>query len=431
MATEEKPGTQERSVLQEKSGILGRKMTRRQFGKDLAKLGLVGAALSTGVVSARDLMPEAEPKPKEYPRPTELPADVLTEEELKKAGIKIYQTDSIQLYLRRNALEEIPLFKDAAGGKEGVVISLVDHHSLSWNAVEKLPQDARLIFQTVFPHPSEYSEHDWQELREYLRVNREDDLDRIPSWQERLDELDSGELEKQTREKLDQLRKSLEEGKPSFWQKVEPSYSEEIEEAEKKLAKILSGEERERIQGILEFSQQSVAKANIILGDRKQAIAYRAQEEGPLGVHTRAKSLQDQNPKSIDSPSHRRRLIFVQNHPQWLAKRYLYISVGGESRPHPLQSYPLPEFSGGYYELPDTHPGFITHHEVAHYKEDEPWVEGEDETDRIAYERLMKAWQKFQETGDTTGYPFVFVTPEGITITKKPPDKRTPQTGEI
>lgn len=45
-------------------------------------------------------------------------------------------------------------------------------------------------------------------------------------------------------------------------------------------------------------------------------------------------------------------------------------------------------------------------------------VHNERDTDHIALETILKAWKKYQETGDTIGYPFVFVTKEGITITK-------------
>ena len=41
------------------------------------------AGVGTGIISVKELIPKEGPGPKEYPRPPELPPDVLTEEELK------------------------------------------------------------------------------------------------------------------------------------------------------------------------------------------------------------------------------------------------------------------------------------------------------------------------------------------------------------
>lgn len=51
----------------------------------------------------------------------------------------------------------------------------------------------------------------------------------------------------------------------------------------------------------------------------------------------------------------------------------------------------------------------------------------EYEADTLMFNSIVDAWDKYQKTGDSSGYPFVFVTPEGIIITKKSP---TPQDGQ-
>lgn len=209
-----------------------------------------------------------------------------------------------------------------------------------------------------------------------------------------------------------------------------------VQERVQELAKILSGEEERDYRRFLESSQQKLRESEIILSGREQAIAYLANKGDSPAAILRATVIKDINPKYFD-PGQGQRVAFVQKHPQWLGKVYIYLSIGGKFEPHPRQSYPSPEFfevnqeftkSIGYHVHPKEGPGFSLHHEVAHYETDEHGITGEYESDRIAYERLMKAWQKFQETGDSSGYPFVFVTPEGITITKRPPDKRTPET---
>lgn len=127
---------------------------------------------------------------------------------------------------------------------------------------------------------------------------------------------------------------------------------------------------------------------------------------------------------------------------------YIFLAVGEPLAPHPKQSYPNPKqieetnklpargYRFGYLGLP----GFVLRHEIEHY-EDDPnlgkTLPGYKETlpfeyqiDTLAYESIVKAWEKYQKTGDTSGYPFIFETKEGLIFTKHV-DKQVELTGQV
>ncbi len=393
-------GHQPRSVLERKIG-------RRRLLKGIAR-GMAG--LTTAAVLGRLAIAPEEEWPlsslildtKEYqppelpPKPKELPPDVLTEEELKKANIVINQNSNVQLYLRKEALQ-FQLFADAAEGRiDGVVISLIDHDRLSWNAVGKLPLDARIAWQAFEFHPSEYPEYYWQELAKY--------------WQEA-----SSYYQKQMSESQRRI---------NFYQSPEGSQPLEGGDRNELIQEEL--QIQQEVKQELERTKQELA----ILEDRKRAIEHYAQDPpvAPQGMFNGPGGFTDEYLQLITdlSPQTRRRIAFLKSHPEWRKKAYIYLSVGKEYAPKPSQSYPNPEW---FEQYPDGEvfiksekvplPGFIFRHEIAHYEENKGGEESEKETDRIAFEKVVQAWRKYQQSGDTSGYPFVFVTPEGITITKK------------
>lgn len=167
-----------------------RAVTRNTF------LKLAGATLFVAAIGGIDPFdyqgrpPDLSARPSPHiPRPADLPEDVLSEEELKGAGITIYQTEDTQLYLRRDVFD-LPLFRDVKGGKlEGVVISLVDSDALSWNSVSKLPLDARSVWLAQQLHPSEYPEKYWQDLDKYENDMVAYDRNSIEFWQSVLEKL--------------------------------------------------------------------------------------------------------------------------------------------------------------------------------------------------------------------------------------------------
>ncbi len=233
----------------------------------------------------------------EKPYPRELPSDVLSEETLKRAKIKIYQAPEIKLYLRESALQ-FPLFQDAAKGKlDQVVIVLVDHPKIDTDASQGLKEDAKVL-----------------------------------------------------------------------------------------------------IQQVLNYSQGTIDRRNV------------------LGLMLSGRSL-----VNGVGPE------FLKENPQFANKVYIYLAVGGDLKPDPGESFPNPhQFekhkssllgSIAYDRKSMTKSrGFVLNHEIHHYN---PLgdAHGELATDLLTVDHIAGAWRKYQETGDTAGYPFVFVTNKGITIT--------------
>lgn len=131
------------------------------------------------------------------------------------------------------------------------------------------------------------------------------------------------------------------------------------------------------------------------------------------------------------------------DNPEWDGKVYLYLCVRGQSlKPNPADSYPTPDwFQTKQYEhgmddydvIPKgrdrSTAGFFMRHEASHY---EPNLilpsHNEHDTDHLALDGIHQAWEKYQASGDTSGYPFVFVTDKGITITKNLADKQPVET---
>lgn len=136
------------------------------------------------------------------PRPEGLPEDVLTEKELKAMNITINQTERVQLYLRRSALD-MPLYKEAAEGKTPVVISLVDSEALSWDAVDKLPPDARLAWQSLESHPAEWRESFWREYQQYAQEQAAYFQKNRQYLEKELDEIVSGKAEIDTKNSIE------------------------------------------------------------------------------------------------------------------------------------------------------------------------------------------------------------------------------------
>ena len=121
---------------------------------------------------------------------------------------------------------------------------------------------------------------------------------------------------------------------------------------------------------------------------------------------------------------------FLKNHPQFATRVYVYLAVGGDLKPSPHSSYPNPrEFKkhdssqnpSDYrfqFDFARRYRGFILRHETCHWDPNLGYLP-EYEADTCAFNSLVAAWQKYQETGDTSDYAFVFVNDLGITYTAR------------
>ena len=329
---------------------------RREFIKKSVRL----AASAALTVISGTLLREAKPP---ILVPKELPNDVLTEKELRQANIQIYNTQKIKLYLRRNVFE-FPLFEDAASGKiAGVNVVLVDNGTISWNASQKIAEDARLVYQHIKSSP----EQEWLSEKERLQQHLQD-------------------LRNQTQ-----------------------SLQEQTQQDTEKTEKELGNHVKNKDQWI-----QQIAENNGILG---------------YFVHIKP---EDSNIQTL-----------IEKHPELKNKVYIFVAVGDGVKPNPQQSFVTPEvfekneitkqkinvywirrFIGGELEKM---PGTTLRHEIGHYDQSD-LANSEFEADTRAYKSFVDAWDKFKETGDTSGYPFVFETDKGLTFTRRenpPPKERT------
>lgn len=348
-----------------------------------------------------------------------LPADTLTEEELRAANITIYQTPITQLYLRREALK-IPIFQDAANGKlDGVVISLVDHDRLSWAAIDKLPDDARLIFQALESHPSEWSEKSWNDVKRYTQEVIEFEQHYHQQRVKDLAILLNGEEEANVKKRL------------SFYQKWEEP--DKIAHYEAELTKILNGRRETQIRELIAQSEKDIKEAEdasvAAQGAGAQAVIhfeyYGVGIVNGMLIQARREMYESRRRIfALDEKNMRAKIL--SSHPEWFNKAYIYLAVRGGSLPHPSQSFPGPsQFTLYTSDKPRVFaervlPGFIFRHEAAHYENDS---DNKEERERmanlIAYERLMEAWKNYKENGDSSGYAFVFVNFTGVTITQR------------
>lgn len=289
-----------------------------------------------------------------------LPEDTISEKELSRANIRIFQSPAVQLYLTESAFE-IPLFRDAKAGEiKKVNIVLVDAENLEEsNVFEKTPKEAQGHFR-IFRKRVENEVQILQKLIAFFENT------------------------------LNELRQNKKPGSENL---------------------------------IIDFEKQTRD-----LQDRIQAI------NAPLGIF-------------IDGREYKRfKPELLQNEPEELAETItIYVAVGGRFKPKTDQSYPsrkqFPDRDDNQNQfvpkLPDDYrvkeeyvtAGFILHHEVSHY-EIASGSFAEYQTDTRTLERIDRASQSFQETQRlnylspasanrvSTSYPFIFVTDEGIIVTK-------------
>lgn len=375
---------------------------RRSFLGRLRRIGAGIVGVSAGLL----------PKKEGTIAPKEIPKDILSFEELSAAHIKINQTPDTSLFLRKSALE-IPLIKDASSGKySGVEITLIDAEEITWNSTEKISEDAKLVIRNVMINP---------EIR--LKQEKERQLQEVQLAKKALEEKD--QLIKDYNEKMSKIK-------------------DEIEAKTKVLGNLAASTERDKLwhevsglNGIYDEMRINLPKVN---SQQREGLerAYLEQSRRFNKVDW-DKKLSEFKEEGFSNAlfipvDNKYAPELVQRYSQLGNKVFIFIPVKGQSTPNPEESYPNP----GYikestidpnhpriykYDSFDAskYPGFILGHELSHY--DHSTLEAssdEFKADIGAFEILQKAWIGFKKTGDNSGYPFVFVNKEGITITSSP-----------
>lgn len=390
-----------------KEGIFTKPRTRREFLKTMVKAGGVLLGGSIGITSCLPVPKEQEkvqpplaatpaeatatslPKQEQVKKPV-----FLTEEELQKAHIKIYQTSEVTLKVEKGIFD-LPVFKDAADGKlKEVVVVLVDHPQMSWNASKKLPDDARLVWQAINIHPSEYPDEYWEKRQEYTK-------NMVKLLKERLQI-----IQKQADLNTNPDLKYFYEGLISREKISSSNYEQSL---------FFLNKGREDAVGIAE--EMGIAWPD---GEIYGQIIRPDTDYDYFPTPSIQKRFQD-FPETA-----KRFQDLKKEHPELYGRVFIYLVVGGVQKPRPTQSYPKPEqfierkdLSGGdnRYKYYIESAGPVLRHELGHYVTGSQSVD-EYEADTKMFESIEGARNKKQK-GDDSGYPFHFFTEEGETITKR------------
>lgn len=171
--------------------------------------------------------------------------------------------------------------------------------------------------------------------------------------------------------------------------------------------------------------------AILSLDDREWVIRDESESNDIVGqivrLDRRDRELGDK--ETTEDPGWKRYEKLWQEHPELQNKVFIFLAVGGKKKPNPEDSYLAPE---RYHEMPDIEKikekggyrfsgphtaGSIFRHETYHYNSGEK-SNSEYEADTGGFESIVRAWETKQTTGRTDGYPIVFITAEGITVTK-------------
>lgn len=413
----------------------GSKINRR----DVLKLGVRAAALAA-VAGTIGLGAKGNKRPESVPEaiPESIRDEILTANELKANHITINPTQDVQFYLRRSALGQFEAFKDAREGKlKEVVITLVDAESLSWNAMQGVPDGPRLAWQSRHLHPSEEPESFWEKKVKDTQQGRNYWKFVFESASFDLESVTSGAAEEKYRLELAQAERAL--GDPGVSDKTaSQDYRKFL------LIKLEAVRDGTAKKGL----EEAIAKASEMLsmqterlemlGDRAKAI------EAELGlgvgvgeyikvdaqtVKTRAE-WEAQNTDFL-----KRSGSILSGHPELFEKVFIYVCVGGRQEPDPSDSFISPDRyveTDGFAEDPQkvkdegkyrfsgpNTTGTVARHELFHIAK-EGFGSPEYDADTGGFESIAAAWRKYQKTGDTKGYSLIFVTKKGATITKRP-----------
>lgn len=323
--------------------------------------------------------------------------DAYSQTELAQLQITIYPTEQVDLAIRQPLpSQDFQLFQALQEQQiSQVVVSLVDADYLSWSAIDQLPNDARGAWYNNTRHPRRYADFEWQARQQYydqlvvgshLRINDAKNLS--TTIDKRL--VRSGQKVLQT--KANGLSKTLIGG---YWQA-------EVEDLSK---------DKVDLDQLLNLQQQLVSHYQYLADvykDKESAINYELEEaqKSVAGRFIRNKTIVDGLPQT---------------------SVYIYLAVGEGSKLSPEGSFPGPDnfqlrspsAKGYIVEVPHANHylGYALRHEFSHWNNPDK-SNSETVTDQLAYDSIVKAWDRYQQTGDDSGYPFVFVTKNGLTYTK-------------
>ncbi len=314
--------------------------------------------------------------------PAILPDDVISKEQLAKSHIRIVDEHlDTKLFLRKKALDQFKLFRDAKTGRvDEAVIVLVNGQSLNWKNVQKLPEKERDIYRAIYDGPED------EPVRQYLRSVKSYESD-IVYWKGIL----SGEIKPDPKS-------------PPF--------------DNNKIIEFIENQER---QLTLLKSKGPPVLTPAEFEDRSQE---------PIGwgviAHTYNLIVNPSTWENPQDPKVKRQKMVQEKYGNLNNKVYIFLAVEGNVEPNPKQQYPKPDRFKSYtgnpkgYIYQDLTLGFALAHELKHWKGmDGKYGITYDETgaDAQAFSRMADARNLLDEEKDDSGYSFVFRNKRGMTIT--------------
>lgn len=421
-----------------RTGILHRKISRRALLKGMVPAALGTAALLSPLSRAGEGQDEIPLLP-----------DVLSDEELGQFGISIHNTPETELYIRKSAFEEFDIFRDAKDGRtKGVVITLVDDDSLSWDAMGRIPDEfLKTLGQAIAQDPVKFVEENYESLIESYQVQIDTSRSAYQANLSDLYDLDQGVLDERISETVNELEGQKQRAGVS--ELITKALDSQIQLLINRLIRIKSGEERELIVQAIEDDMARMQEAEEILaqiGTKTDAVKYYEKDSPVLGMIGRPENgINFSNEERFTPRQKELGEKLDQMDPGWKDKIFLFVSVGGKLTPKPDQSYPQRDWykihknsSFGFLPIPLASqipiPGqylvdmsdpqlrggasFVLRHELGHYEPEEN-LHDERKTDLKALDSLAQASVRYQEMGDDRGYPFIFKNSHGLTYAQK------------
>ena len=386
-------------------------ITRRQF---LTATVMAGLSVT---------LPGSSQGYKERPsEPDSMPKDLLTTEELKGIHIYIHHSPNMDIHLRREALTSFPLFKDLQSGKiKRLDIILADTDGLSWKDSETFSPPAKEIYQTFMQDPTApvnalYDEKTIQLRQEIKESQNQLDLLTLKISPEATQAatLEIQKLKAECTEGLAQSTQSQDSYMKSFFK----SGLEDIDNP-----KYLQREIDVQLWKNSQYAQLRreyeglVKKFATLDEERNQAIKDALEYDEYIGSGVAGRYL-GMNP--FDEPSDSIYAVYqkalLKKHPELEDRVVIVLALGAKMKSFE-KSFPQPDnfqidqscltqespscYSISFNALSPSH---IVRHEISHYETGQ-----ERNADLKAFVSISEAWKKYQSTGDTSGYPFVFV----------------------
>lgn len=351
----------------------------------------------------------------EHPKTSELPDDVLSEEELESKGVKIVQADNTDLHIRKSAFEKGGLLADFnnTGRKLTIVLANVPYiinGGFKWDSVNGT--DWKIYIPNIEAQKSAIDAYRAEMLSKF-----------------------EGELENQIQDESAQEASSkiIRLKTNVFFYKnllTDSQIAEEIaSSSQKEVAGIyllgVGGGEVTMITGgkttvmIIECTRDGCSTTQKIINDEEKRVTTRTPYNDSTIVVAVGKTFQEFEGLFFDESGN---LAPVEG-------RYGGSGLNsGQTYPDPSNFKLNPNASDegpDFYPYAGQTPGFVLRHEIDHDRlMAQQWNEGgamnmnEYDTDMRAMEGVRQAWEKWVKSGykDNTGFPFVLRLPDGTYI---------------